>query len=189
LRIFLAVFPPAEVQAAAERLIERLRKPDDRVSWVKRDNLHYTLRFLGDLGESGARRAADAARSAAAAQPAFEARLGELGAFPSARKARVLWLGLSEGAEPLTALAREVEAALRKKGFDRADRPFAAHLTIGRVREGGRDWSAPLAEAEAAAKADLDHARFRVDRVLVVHSQLSPKGALYSIRDEVTLEG
>ena len=61
LRIFLAVFPPAAAQSAAEGLIERLRRPDDQVSWVKRDNLHYTLRFLGDLGPDGAKRAADAA--------------------------------------------------------------------------------------------------------------------------------
>ncbi|TMQ72064.1 MAG: RNA 2',3'-cyclic phosphodiesterase, partial [Candidatus Eisenbacteria bacterium] len=105
LRIFLAAFPPRATQAVAEGVIDRLRGPDDRVSWVKRDNLHYTLRFLGDLGESGAARAAEAAREAAAAQPAFDARLGELGAFPNPRKARVLWLGLAEGADALSALA------------------------------------------------------------------------------------
>ncbi|HET9325676.1 MAG TPA: RNA 2',3'-cyclic phosphodiesterase [Candidatus Eisenbacteria bacterium] len=187
LRIFLAVFPPPATQAAAERRIERLKQPDDHVSWVKRDNLHYTLRFLGDLGADGARRAAEAARAAAEAQPAFDACLGGLGAFPNARKARVLWLGLSKGGESLSALARAVEAALQKKGFGRADRPFASHLTIGRVRTPGRDWTDAL-EA-AAAPQDEDGARFRVDRVLVVHSQLSPKGSIYSVRAEVPLRG
>jgi 2'-5' RNA ligase len=187
LRIFLAVFPPAPTQSAAEALIERLRQPDDHVSWVKRDNLHYTLRFLGDLGPDGARRAADAARAAAEARPRFDACLGSLGAFPSARKARVLWLGLSEGADALTALARAVEAALQQKGFGRAERPFAAHLTIGRVRTPGRDWTNALAATSTLSRED--GARFRVDQVLVVHSQLSPKGSIYSVRAEVPLRG
>jgi 2'-5' RNA ligase len=191
LRIFLAVFPPPAAQAAAEQVIEHLRQPDDGVSWVKRENLHYTLRFLGDLGEDGARRAAQAAAEAAAAHHAFDACLGGLGAFPNPPKARVLWIGLSQGAEALTALARAVEDALRRKGFGRADRPFAAHLTIGRVRELGRDWTDQLADAKAEGRlgGERDGAGFRVDRVLVVHSQLSPHGSIYSVRAEVALTG
>jgi 2'-5' RNA ligase len=187
LRIFLAVFPPLATQEAAARAIERLRRPGDGVSWVKRENLHYTLRFLGDLGEDGARRAAEAAAEAAAGHRAFDARLGGLGAFPDARRARVLWVGLVEGAEPLVELARSLELALRRKGFDRADRPFAAHLTIGRVREAGGDWSAALAEAEKAMPAEGEATRFRVDRVVVVASQLSPKGSIYTPRAEAKL--
>jgi 2'-5' RNA ligase len=187
LRIFLAVFPPPAVQEAAARTIERLRRPEDGVSWVKRENLHYTLRFLGDLGEDGARRAAEAARQAAAQHHGFDVRLGGLGAFPSPRKARVLWIGLAEGAEPLVAVARSVEDALRRGGFGRADRPFAAHLTIGRVRNPGIDWSAALTEAEGTLAGESDATRFHVDRVLVVHSQLSPKGSIYSSRAEALL--
>ena len=61
MRLFFAVFPPPEVQRAAFALEESLRRPGDGVSWVKLENLHYTLRFLGELGESGLRRAAAAA--------------------------------------------------------------------------------------------------------------------------------
>src|SRR5262245_9221826 len=109
LRVFLAIFPPPRVQAAAAAAIERLRRPDDRVSWVKPDNLHYTLRFLGEVGESGARRAAEAASEAASAHIAFDAALGPLGAFPAGKKARVLWVGLAEGEAPMVSLARQVE--------------------------------------------------------------------------------
>jgi 2'-5' RNA ligase len=189
LRIFLAVFPPAVVQEVAARAIERLRRPGDGVSWVKQENLHYTIRFLGDLGEDGARRAAEAASEAADRHRSFGARLGTLGAFPNPRRARVLWAGLAEGAEPLEALAHDVEAALRRKGFDRADRPFAAHLTIGRVREPGPDWTEPLEQAAAAFRAEGDAAHFRVDRLLVVHSKLSPQGSFYTPRAEARLAG
>jgi len=187
LRIFLAVFPPAVVQEVAARAIERLRRPNDGVSWVKQENLHYTIRFLGDLGEDGARRAAEAAHDAAARHASFDARLATLGAFPNPRRARVLWAGLAEGAAPLEALARDVEAALRRKGFDRADRPFAAHLTIGRVRQPGPDWTEALERTGTSFAGEGDAARFRVDRVLVVHSQLSPKGSIYTPRAEARL--
>jgi 2'-5' RNA ligase len=180
-RIFLAVFPSAQAQAAAAALIERVRQPGDGVSWVKRDNLHYTLRFMGELGESGLGRVIEAAREGAAGHPAIGAVLGGAGAFPSARKARVLWLGLAQGGEAFTALARAVEQALRGRGFEAADHPFRPHLTIGRVRERDADWSERLAGLAA------EPVPFPVDRIAVVQSTLSPKGSIYHVRAEVAL--
>jgi 2'-5' RNA ligase len=183
MRIFLAVFPPAEVQRAARGWIEALRGPGDSVSWVKPENLHYTLRFLGELGEDGARRAGEAAGEAAARSAAFGAALGGLGAFPNARRARVLWAGMTEGAVALETLARDLDAGLARRGFERPDHPFSAHLTLGRVREPGRDWSPVLAAAaEAAAPAN-----FVVDRLCVVESKLDPRGSIYTIRLEARL--
>lgn len=175
MRIFIAVFPPEAAQAAAHDAIGRLRRPGDQVSWVRRDNLHYTLRFMGELGEDGARRAAEAVREGASRHAAFDVALGGPGAFPNARHARVLWLGLERGAEPFVALANDVEASLRRHGFGSADRPFTPHLTTGRVRERDQDWSDRLGDARSFAHA----AAFRVDRVLVVQSTLSPQGSIY----------
>jgi 2'-5' RNA ligase len=188
MRIFLAVFPSPEVRDAAFDVVQRLRRPGDGVAWVKRENLHYTLRFLGELDEDGVTRATQAAREAAAAQASFAARLGEVGAFPSARRARVLWLGLSLGAEALVALAGRLEQALVARGFEPGlepgGRPFSAHLTIGRLREGGADWSAALADV-AAAPAPA----FTVDRLSVVQSTLARGGSIYQVRAEAALAG
>lgn len=182
-RVFLAVFPPASVQAAAHEVTAALRRPDDRMSWVKRENLHYTMRFLGDLGADGERRAGEAAREAAAKHPPFDATLGAPGAFPNPRRARVVWLGLAAGAEALQALARDLESALRARGFERADKPFAAHLTLGRARDRDRDVSAALAGAVVAP------ASFRVGELLVVRSTLSPKGSIYETSVRAPLGG
>jgi len=189
LRIFVAVFPSSAAQETAARAIAALRRPNDRVSWVKAENLHYTLRFLGELGEDGARRAAAAATEAAGDHTAFDATLGPLGAFPDARRARVLWAGLAEGAERLVALARSVEAALERRGFECEGRGFEAHLTLGRVREPGADWTAALDQGGAVVAAAGAAARFRVDRVVTVHSQLSPRGSIYTVRAEAALAG
>ena len=88
MRLFLAVFPPEPVQRAAFAAIEALRRPGDGVSWVKRENLHYTMRFLGEVGEDGARRAAEAAAEAAARSRAFPAALSGLGRLSRARSGR-----------------------------------------------------------------------------------------------------
>lgn len=183
MRVFLAVFPSPVAQEAAARVIERLRQPGDGVSWVKRENLHYTVRFMGELGESGLARVTQAARGAVVGHRRFEAALGPVGGFPNAQRARVLWLGLSEGAEALAAVAQAVEQALRGYGFDRADRAFTSHLTIGRVRARNQDWSQRLAGVSAEASP-----RFAVDRVSVVQSTLSPKGSIYQVRAEAMLE-
>lgn len=189
LRIFLAVFPSPDAQEVAARAIDTLRRPGDGVSWVKRENLHYTVRFLGALGDDGARRAAEAAAEVSGDHAAFDATLGSPGAFPGAGRARVLWIGLAEGAEQLVALARSVEAALERRGFDREGRGFEAHLTIGRVREPGADWTEGLDRARAVVTGAGENARFRVDRVVTVHSQLSPKGSIYTVRSEAMLAG
>ena len=186
MRIFLAVFPPEAIQRAAYGLIESLRRAGDGVSWVKQDNLHYTMRFLGEIGEDGLRRASEAATEAAAAIPRFEAALGAPGAFPNPRRARVIWLGMAEGAAPLVALAQALERALAKRGFAPEGRGFEAHLTLGRVREPQADWSERLAPARLP---ESGAARFLVDRLSVIESQLNPRGSIYSVRAEGLLAG
>ena len=185
MRLFLAVFPPASVQARAEAVIAELRgRPGGSgVSWVKRENLHYTLRFLGELGDDGARRAGEAMTLAAALHASFEASLGALGAFPKPARARVLWAGLAEGDGPFRSLARSLEEALDARGFGRADKPFTPHLTLGRVRERDADWSAALAAAPPLAAA------FRVDGLRLVKSTLSSQGSRYDTVLEAGLAG
>jgi 2'-5' RNA ligase len=179
-RLFVAIFPSREAQAAAARATEALRSPGDGVAWVKPGNLHYTLRFLGDLGPDGATRAAEAAREAAADHEPFGAALGAFGVFPSARRARVLWVGLTEGDEQMRLLAASLEASLVRHGFGEADKPFEPHLTVGRLRVPG-DWMAKLVAARAV------EARFTVDQVVLIRSVLSPGGSLYKVVGEAWL--
>src|SRR5262245_21317277 len=154
MRIFLAIFPPPETQSLAFDVVEALKRPADSVSWVKRENLHFTLRFMGELGDDGVRRVKEAAREAAAQAPAFDARLGKCGAFPGLKRARVLWLGLVDGAAPMTVVAGALERALAKRGFEPERNKFAPHLTIGRVRDPRHDWTSPLAAAGTVAEAN-----------------------------------
>jgi RNA 2',3'-cyclic 3'-phosphodiesterase len=174
-RTFVAVFPPPDLAARVAGVLARLRQPGDGVSWVRAGNLHYTLRFLGDLAASQVEAAGRAAARAARGGAPFSLALGGPGAFPNARRPSVLWLGAESGGEALVALAAGLEAALTEEGFPRADRPFAPHLTLGRLRE--RANVAGVAERYLAAEFPGD--AFEVGELVVVKSTLAPGGSRY----------
>ena len=177
-RVFVAVFPPPEVSAAVGEALAALRAPGDGIAWVKPANLHYTMRFLGDLEPARVAAAGRAVRKAASAQGVapFPVRLGGPGAFPGPARPRVLWLGAVAGAAPLTLLAGGLEAALEREGFARSDRPFTPHLTTGRVRQAAGAASGATAHFLAAAFPEL---AFDVRELVLVASTLAAGGSRY----------
>src|SRR6185503_13854021 len=179
-RLFVAVFPPAEIQNAAYRAADPLRPGHDAVAWVRKGSLHFTVRFLGEVDDAGAKRAAEAVREAAASRAKFGAALGGFGAFPSAKRARVLWIGVTQGAEPMRLLASALDESLTRHGFEPAEESFEPHLTVGRVRAPG-DWTARLLDAPTV------EARFQVDRLKLVKSVLAPGGSRYETIEEAAL--
>ena len=184
MRLFLAIFPSPDAQAVAARATDALRstRGGNSVSWVKRENLHFTLRFLADEDDAGMAKALLAATEAARDRAAFEVTLGGLGAFPTAKRARVLWAGLESGAEDLRKLSNALEKSLGKHGFPAADHDFEPHLTLGRVRTPA-DWT------ERLVKATSPQVRFRVDKIVLVQSALAPGGSRYDVVGEAPLKG
>ena len=170
MRTFVAVFPPLEVRRAALSWAKR-RSSDDRVRWTRPENVHLTLKFLGDV-EAEAFGSIRAALWEICAQHApFDAALAALGAFPSARRAKTLWIGAGEGSDRLRSLAADVDNALAPLGFEREKRPYVPHLTLGRAR--GR----PL-HLDLPSGAEVTW--FRVRRVELAESRLAAKGATYT---------
>ena len=172
MRLFIAVFPPADIQTAAYRAADPLRPGHDAVAWVRKENLHYTMRFLGECEPGAVERAKNAMREAVANRTRFGAALGGFGAFPNAKHARVLWIGTMQGAEPMRLLASALEEALVRHGFEPAEQDFEPHLTVGRVRTPG-DWTTRLLDVPTV------ESRFQVDRLHLVKSTLAPGGAHY----------
>ena len=169
MRTFVAVFPPLEVRREALSWAKR-RSSDDRVRWTSPENVHLTLKFLGDV-EAEVFGSIRAALGEVCAQHApFDAALAELGAFPSARRAKTLWIGAGEGSDRLRSLAADVDNALAPLGFVREKRPYVPHLTLGRAR--GR----PL-HLDLPTGAEIT--RFRVRRVELAESRLAAEGATY----------
>ncbi len=171
MRAFVAVFPPPEVR---EILVREARKlpVSGEVRWVRPANVHLTLKFLGDVAEEDLGRVAEVLERVCERHEPFEAVPCGFGAFPSSRRAKILWAGIGEGSERLRALASDVELSLEPLGFEREARPYTPHLTLGRAR--GRPASLEAAGASAPG------CRFWVRRVELMKSVLGGAGAAYS---------
>lgn len=185
IRTFIAVSPPKEVRLKIEEGIREVRAFESDAKWVNADNFHFTLRFLGNLPEERLDLLAECVAKSVKEEAPFDVALSGLGAFPSAMKPRVLWVGTAQGADRLTGLARLVEAGLRKKGFGKADKAFAPHLTVARWR---RPQRSPKF-AEFIESQSLEAGPFRVEAVHVMESKLRPQGPIYSSRAECRLLG
>jgi len=180
MRLFIAVFPPPQVQRAAYAATAPLRASAGSVSWVPPDQMHVTMRFLGEADDAQRAHAIAAMQKVAASQPRFGAALGGFAAFPTAKRARVLWLGMMQGAEPMRLLAGALEEALEGAGFEPVETAFEPHLTVGRIGTPA-DWTARLIEANAP------EARFQVDRLVLVQSTPRSRGSHYQVIAEAPL--
>jgi len=170
-----------------ERLAEalsRLRPHGPGVKWVEPHNVHLTLKFLGSVEEERLAAVAEAVRQAAAESEAFGLSCRGLGAFPNPRRPRVVWAGVQQGAEELTQLARELDRRLQALRFEPEKRPFAAHITLGRVKSPGN--LPGLAEA-IEGQREADFGCMEVRAVHLMKSTLTPKGPIYDVLQEFAL--
>jgi 2'-5' RNA ligase len=165
------------VRAALGGAVEGLRRVARDVAWVVPENVHVTLKFLGQVREARAAELVAALAQATSGFASFEASVEGLGAFPTPLRPRVIWAGVGRGADALVELAGRVDGALVALGFERESRPFSPHVTLGRVRAPRRD--PPLADALLAG-AGYQFGRLSVERVALMRSDLSPRGARYT---------
>src|SRR5262245_11247599 len=188
LRTFIAVEISPEVRSAALRLIERLRVAPVKVTWTKADNLHYTVKFLGDVPAEKTNDVCRAVQEAVALFAEFEVVAGGAGAFPSASHPRTLWLGVTEGAEPMELVFQAIERLVEPLGFPREHRRFTSHLTLGRVREGSPAGFKQLAEL-LKKHADFDAGAMTVRGVTVFSSTLGREGPTYEVLSRAEFRG
>lgn len=202
MRCFLAVDLPEAVREAIAAVQARLaadmdrrpRRPaGDRVRWVAAANLHLTMRFLGEIDEGQAREVTAVTERVATAQPPIVVEAAGLGLFPGPVRPRVVWVGLTTGSPDVGRLARALEQALATVGFLAEPRPFRAHLTIGRVREGGRirpgeRGATALTDALTAAGAPR-FGGWTIREIVLYRSHLGPRGSRYEARGRFALAG
>jgi 2'-5' RNA ligase len=178
IRAFVAANLNPDLKAALAMAQDRLKATRADVGWVRPDNLHLTLKFLGQVEADRIGAIGEAIAAAAAGSGPVRLVFQGLGAFPRPREARVVWIGLSRGSEALAALQARIEAALESLGFAREARPFTAHLTLGRVRGPARREQLARAVTEAPAEA---LGEMVLDRIELMQSNLSAGGARYTI--------
>jgi len=185
LRAFVAVEFPAPLRDPVVAVQATLRAAGADVTWVEPANLHLTLKFLGDVDDAKVPALTDALRAAVQPHAAFTMTVEGIGAFPSTRSPKVVWVGVAADPSLLAALAEGVDRACMALGFPSETRPFAPHLTIGRVRS--RRGLAPLVKALQTVEC-LGGTPAPVDHVTLFQSTLSSKGPTYTPLAEFRLE-
>lgn len=178
MRLFVAINPSTEERARLADASSALRDAGYPVRWVPADNVHLTLKFLGEVSEERAAEVSAAVDDCTKGIGPFEMGIGGFGAFPSARRPSVVWTGIALN-ETLRELQAKAETALEGLGFPREDRPFKPHLTIGRAGKRARPSEFRGLE-EALARLQYQDS-FHVRSVNVMKSRLMPGGAVYEV--------
>ena len=184
MRAFIAIELPDKIKEELSQLQSDLKSIGADVNWVKPDNLHLTLKFLGQIKESQISTLKDTLTKSISPLSRFTFRLEGLGAFPKMDHPRIIWVGVDQGKEKLVELAEKVEQACDPLGVQKEERPFSVHLTIGRVRS--NRFLAELAK-------HLEKNSFRaggpveVTEIILFQSVLSPAGPIYTPVAEISL--
>ena len=177
-RLFIAINLPADVRRLAHAAAAPLREAAPHAHWVAEENLHLTLKFLGEVPEDAGPAIAAAVGAASACHRRTELELRDFGAFPNLRRPRVVWAGVLPDPR-LELLQHDLEVACEGLGFEVEGRPFRPHVTLGRVKVAAAPEEV-RALARAARSARL-HAACTVESVDVMRSDPSRDGARYSV--------
>lgn len=175
IRAFIALPLPDDIR---ERLgaLRRAAPAGAPVRWVAPASIHLTLKFLGEVEPERVEEVRAALAGFAWERGRFGYTLAEVGGFPNLRRPRVIWVGVTEGAEILIEMAARVEALAARLGFPREERRFTPHLTIGRVNGAGAPgWAERFAQA-----ARLEPLEVRPSEVVLFQSKLLPSGAQHT---------
>lgn len=176
MRLFFAVHAGEAIAGQVSRIIDEssIRRAPWR--WIRPQNYHFTLKFLGEVDGRMIPSIHDAAGRAASVTEPFRLTMGRIGGFPGLESPRVIYYGIEEGFEELKHLAMRIEEECERIGFEREKKRFRAHLTLARVkRPADDDILATLRSfppLDGAAVLEADH-------FVLMSSRLTPSGAIY----------
>jgi 2'-5' RNA ligase len=185
LRAFIAISLPEPVLQGIVTAQETLKRSGLKIRWVRKEGIHLTLKFLGDIDRDSVEKISEAMERATGSFSPFTLWAEGIGVFPNLRRPRVAWVGLSGDIEILRALQRDLESQLSGLGFPKEKRPFKGHLTLGRVK--GRLDGIKLQEA-LEDLGDFRTESFTAQSLVLFQSELRPDGAVYSRVAEAPLK-
>jgi 2'-5' RNA ligase len=181
IRAFIALDISPAIQARVDKVIAQLRGalPEGAVRWTPAGNIHLTLKFLGDVSLTNLKVLQELLSSEASHHRQFEISVGGLGAFPSPRRARVIWTGVEAPAE-LAALQIGIETETARLGYAREDHPFSPHLTLGRVARNASTEEVRLLGGVLQKTTVGFLGAVHVSAVHLFQSDLRPQGSIYT---------
>ncbi|MBI4690412.1 MAG: RNA 2',3'-cyclic phosphodiesterase [Nitrospirae bacterium] len=183
IRCFIAIELPEEIKKDIDAHVERLKATGADVKWVKVENLHLTLKFLGSAPEKMIPDISRKLLEIAKQHNSFYIRMSGAGVFPNMKFPRIVWLGINDSDE-IKRLQRDIDESMKEFGFEPEDRDFSPHLTIGRVRSSRNKDNLMK---ELTTLKDVDFGNIKVEKITLMKSELKTTGAEYFRLSEIPI--
>ena len=185
MRTFIAIALAQEIQDYLAGIQEQLKKCRADVKWVQPENIHLTLKFLGERDEKKIEKIKEVIEETAREKVCFSVRLCNIGAFPKVESPRVIWVGIDEGERETKEIAYELEEKIAKIGIPKEEKPFSSHITIARLRSPSNRENL-VQELKKLPK--IQNKKFPVTKITLYKSTLTPKGPIYEALKEANLK-
>jgi 2'-5' RNA ligase len=184
-RTFIAINLDGSLHKTLGEVMDKFASSKASVKWVTPQNVHVTLKFLGNVEEARLPEVFAACERAAVGFKPIELEVRAVGCFPNMNRPRVVWLGMEKGDDAVKELQHKVESELELIGFPREEREFRTHLTIGRVKGGqGISRLCRLLEEER----NVFIGSMRAEKISVMKSKTLPSGPIYTELKAIPLE-
>lgn len=182
-RAFIAIELPSIIAKSLEEIQDNLKDTANKITWVKPDNIHLTMKFLGNIETDKAHAIEKILKNIVSQISIGKLSVKGVGAFPTINNPRVIWVGVEDDKNLLN-IYTQLEEGLAGLGFKKEERPFKPHLTLGRIKF-LKDKKGLKERLEKFA--DIKLASFIVDSLILFKSELTPEGSLYTKLKEVKL--
>jgi RNA 2',3'-cyclic 3'-phosphodiesterase len=183
MRLFIAIELSDEIKNGLSGTVNSLKAAGADIKWVAPENMHVTLKFLGETAEEDIAKAVAILKALSSEMPGFQFTTSGAGAFPSIDSPRIIWAGISAGSRELVGMASKIEAGLVGVGFEKDENGFKPHITIGRTRS-GRNLK-KLSDSILSSKPE--EFSQKVERICLISSVLGPNGPEYEKLEEYDL--
>lgn len=177
IRAFIAIEVDSVTKQKISGLINTLKKTNADVKWVRENQMHLTLKFLGNVSQDKIPFISDAIKQITYDIHEFPLSFSGIGAFPNTNRPRVIWAAIDKGSKELKTMAGLIEKKMNSLGFKKEDRDYKAHLTLGRVRsqKNIKELAKNISGAEFKIKSDI-----KIEKLTLFQSTLTPKGTVYA---------
>lgn len=178
MRTFFCIELEEALKVQLDAITQSLRrKTQAKVGWVRKENLHITLKFLGEINTTSVEDLKKAAEAALDGLTCFELTLDKLGVFPDLRKPRVIWIGSTQVPEAALELHAALEERLTRLGFAPEDHKYTPHITLGRVKEISKSEAEQLAQQMQTIAFSYTA---KAEGITLMESRLTPSGSIYT---------
>jgi len=188
MRAFIAIELPEDIRKALAQLQDKLKSCGADVKWVEPNNIHLTLKFLGEIDEAQLNKITSIMQNVSATVYPFPATISAIGAFPRINSPRVIWIGIDKGDNEIKTIAKLLENEIKNVGIPAEDKPFSSHITIARTKSSFN--LEKLVKELKTIENDfgLRGREFKVTKITLFKSSLTPKGPIYEILKEADLK-